>query len=726
MKVLINTTTILSLALYVVPPFAAQAQDMQSVKVGDQEVICLPNKKAACPEGAFCVVARNPANCQANAEKAVSKAAGEPAAGEQAAGEQAGAEQAAPAEDQTLAEQTAAEEKAAADKAAADQAAAEQAAKDQAAAEEKAAARKAAEDQAAAEAEAKAQADAQAQAQAEAQTDAPPPKPATEDATEGAPGAASDGASDPAATAKALKSVTTANGTEVICLPNKAATCPEGALCVVAAKTAKCEALAEKKVAQSDKTKTPAPDAANGDQALLPPVSPKDPAGEVTAEQIPEKTAEELAAQKAAEEKAAAEQAAMDKANIAAAKAAEEKAAAQAAADPNLKPVEAPVVDKEATKTLETMLAAASPDVSPEAPSAAPVVAAAEEAKDLTTPPQDQPAPKDAKVTTETVTEADTRSSAEDFKAAPVQVAPGKKSGLSDLEKVGLLALGALAIGTMINNNKQQVVSNTGDRVVVRQDDGSYQVYKDDNSLLREPGAKVTTQTFKDGSTRSVVTRPDGSQISTVRDATGRVLQRVAYDRNGRATVLIDDLQPERQVDLSTLPRPRPGANVISVENNDAEMRAALAAANAEEVGQKFSLRQIRTIPQVRYLAPTIDVNNITFETGSAAIQPSEARKLNRLGAFITQMIDDNPGEVFLIEGHTDAVGSAASNLSLSDRRAESVAKALTEYFDVPPENMVVQGYGETELVVDSAGDERANRRVAVRIITPLLKQTAN
>ena len=82
-----------------------------------------------------------------------------------------------------------------------------------------------------------------------------------------------------------------------------------------------------------------------------------------------------------------------------------------------------------------------------------------------------------------------------------------------------------------------------------------------------------------------------------------------------------------------------------------------------------------------------------------------------------------NPNEMFLIEGHTDAVGSAASNLSLSDRRAESVAKALTEYFGVPPENLVVQGYGETELKMNTLGNERANRRVAVRIITPLLQQ---
>ena len=65
-----------------------------------------------------------------------------------------------------------------------------------------------------------------------------------------------------------------------------------------------------------------------------------------------------------------------------------------------------------------------------------------------------------------------------------------------------------------------------------------------------------------------------------------------------------------------------------------------------------------------------------------------------------------------------------AFNLALSDRRAESVALALTEFFDVPPENMVIQGYGESNLKVRTLESEPANRRAVVRRITPLL-QTA-
>jgi len=46
----------------------------------------------------------------------------------------------------------------------------------------------------------------------------------------------------------------------------------------------------------------------------------------------------------------------------------------------------------------------------------------------------------------------------------------------------------------------------------------------------------------------------------------------------------------------------------------------------------------------------------------------------------------------------------------------------LSEDFDIPPENLVTQGYGEQQLKVRTAVPERENRRVAVRRITPLLR----
>ena len=111
----------------------------------------------------------------------------------------------------------------------------------------------------------------------------------------------------------------------------------------------------------------------------------------------------------------------------------------------------------------------------------------------------------------------------------------------------------------------------------------------------------------------------------------------------------------------------------------------------------------------------------VTFATGSAAIQPSQAKALSTLGLSMRDIIEQQPDAVFLIEGHTDAVGSASYNLALSDQRAETVALALTQYFNVPPQNLITQGYGESDLKVSVLTDERANRRAAVRNITGLL-----
>ena len=262
------------------------------------------------------------------------------------------------------------------------------------------------------------------------------------------------------------------------------------------------------------------------------------------------------------------------------------------------------------------------------------------------------------------------------------------------------------------NGSTNEVVLNSGDRVVVKDKAGNYQVYKDDDVLLRQPGANVRTETFSDGSTRTTVKRDDGSSVVTIRDASGRVLRRSAYNARGIETALINDTIPETHVNVTRLPK--------------ASANAGQDAATANTYAHQFSLRQIRTIPEVKALAKLIPVNNVRFETGSSAILPGQAQNLSDLGKVLRNMIKKNPGKVFLIEGHTDAVGNAPYNLTLSDRRAESVAKALTEYYGVPPENLVVQGYGERELLVDTQGAEVRNRRVAVRDITPLLRQAKN
>ncbi|MCA0044467.1 OmpA family protein [Celeribacter litoreus] len=326
---------------------------------------------------------------------------------------------------------------------------------------------------------------------------------------------------------------------------------------------------------------------------------------------------------------------------------------------------------------------------------------------------------EDVEVQTETVTEETARSSSEEFEATASP--KSKDDGLSDLEKFLIGAVGAAVIGEVLSAD-DEVVANTGDRVIVERD-GQLRVLKNDDALLRQPGSQVTTETFSDGSTRTTLNRENGAQVITIRSADGRVLRRERVLVDGTRVVLFDDTQAVEDVDVAALPETTQKTVTYEQDGEDAALRAALAASQAQSdaVGRRFSLSQIRSIRAVRELAPEIELTNVNFRTGSAAITPSEAEELAALGRAMRDAIAENPREVFLVEGHTDAVGAATMNLALSDRRAESLALALTEYFDVPPENMIVQGYGERYLKVPTVDAERANRRAAVRVITPLL-----
>ena len=331
-------------------------------------------------------------------------------------------------------------------------------------------------------------------------------------------------------------------------------------------------------------------------------------------------------------------------------------------------------------------------------------------------------------VVEEVITQDNARSSAQEFTTAVTQGLQASQEQQAskdddddsgrDIAKLLLAGAAGFAVGKMLSNDRQ-VALNTGDRVVVTLPDGSQQVIKDENALLYRPGSNVQTETFQDGSTRSTVLREDGSRVVTIRDANMNILRRTLIRADGSETQLIDDTEAQ-PVRVSDLPPPPPVRTIRGPMSEDA-LREALR--REAEIDRHFSLGQIRDIPEVRALVAPVNVPEITFDTGSAAITPDQARQLTTLGKVIRDSIARNPDEIYMIEGYTDAIGANAANLALSDRRAESVALALTEYFEVPPENMVVQGYGEQFLLIPTDQAERENRRVAVRRITDLLAQ---
>ena len=108
---------------------------------------------------------------------------------------------------------------------------------------------------------------------------------------------------------------------------------------------------------------------------------------------------------------------------------------------------------------------------------------------------------------------------------------------------------------------------------------------------------------------------------------------------------------------------------------------------------------------------PAIDLEAF-FEFDSAAITPEALPILKKLGEALSD--DRLKGSVYLIAGHTDAKGSAAYNLGLSDARAKSVREFLIDKFHLDPKQLVAIGFGEEQLKNKDDPLAAKNRRVQV------------
>lgn len=279
------------------------------------------------------------------------------------------------------------------------------------------------------------------------------------------------------------------------------------------------------------------------------------------------------------------------------------------------------------------------------------------------------------------------------------------------------------------------VLREIGDRVILQFNNQTI-VRSDDRGRLERDASEVYYEELPRGRTREVVVRPNGVEVVTIRDRYGDVIRRSRITPDGREYVLVygDDREERRQWRDPGLDMP-PLRLAIPVEDYILDARRVqqpddyyefLEQPPVEPVRRLYSIDEVKYSARVRDTVRRIDLDTITFDFGAATISESEITRLEGVATAMERLLDENPAETFLIEGHTDAVGSDEANLALSDRRAESVAAALTNVFGIPPENLVTQGYGERYLKLNTQEPERANRRVAMRRITPLVTPVAD
>ncbi len=280
----------------------------------------------------------------------------------------------------------------------------------------------------------------------------------------------------------------------------------------------------------------------------------------------------------------------------------------------------------------------------------------------------------------------------------------------------------------------REIIIEPGNRRIVRENNRVF-IQHDEGERFRRLGGRnrFDRRDGRDGRQIITLERPGGVRVISVYDRNGRLVER-RRRHNGRETVLIDNnrfwagmaagaaigaLVVTLGEPRVTIPRRRYIVDYGLASEDD--LYDALSARPLEPFDRAYALEQIRYSHDLRNRLRRIDLTQINFASGSWDVEPDQVRKLDRLARAMHRLLERNPDEIFLIEGHTDAVGPEIDNLSLSDRRAESIAVILTDEYGIPPENLVTQGYGERFLAVETDGDEPRNRRVAVRRITPLL-----
>ncbi len=105
----------------------------------------------------------------------------------------------------------------------------------------------------------------------------------------------------------------------------------------------------------------------------------------------------------------------------------------------------------------------------------------------------------------------------------------------------------------------------------------------------------------------------------------------------------------------------------------------------------------------------SIDMN-LTFASGSSLLTPQAKTQLSVLGEFLASA-ELGAGE-FVVEGHTDAVGSPDANKLLSGKRAEAVRQHLMRQHKIAPQVIKASGLGSTQLKDTANGKNEINRRV--------------
>jgi len=178
----------------------------------------------------------------------------------------------------------------------------------------------------------------------------------------------------------------------------------------------------------------------------------------------------------------------------------------------------------------------------------------------------------------------------------------------------------------------------------------------------------------------------------------------IAADNNVSADQILNALQPKPLTRGLSVGAPQVDPSVKAKE-------IGFVQTLRNRKTRSLSLGEREEIAEIASTKPKIDLN-IQFDYNSAEISKASLSSVQELGKALSNA--SLKGSTFVVAGHTDAIGGEAYNQDLSERRADTIKRYLTEKYGINGTDLVTVGYGKTKPKDPSAPLDPINRRVQV------------
>jgi outer membrane protein OmpA-like peptidoglycan-associated protein len=148
-------------------------------------------------------------------------------------------------------------------------------------------------------------------------------------------------------------------------------------------------------------------------------------------------------------------------------------------------------------------------------------------------------------------------------------------------------------------------------------------------------------------------------------------------------------------------------------ETADANAQAASAGAQADQAQQQNAALLAALDAKQTDRGMVLTLGGVLFDSNEASLSSGGDRSLDKLAQFLR----DNPKRNVRVQGYTDSTGTAAQNLELSQRRADTVRSALVED-GLDAQRATTKGFGQDFAVASNqtSSGRQQNRRVEVVI----------